>query len=214
VYYRRHLSKHQQCDKENEKNLTTESYKEFYMNKIFKVALAMIVMAFSANQVLAQGGPPPIVDMRVTSKAFADGAVVPLKYTLHGDNIQPDFTITGAPATAVSYAIIMHDIEVALGSNTDDVTHWVAFNIPSPNIAEGSLPAGSVNGNNIRNQPGYMGSGAPLKERFHHYVFEFYALNANLDLKEGASRADVMAAMQGKVVGKAAYIGRYANAQP
>jgi phosphatidylethanolamine-binding protein (PEBP) family uncharacterized protein len=107
----------------------------------------------------------------------------------------------------------MHDIEVALGGNTDDVTHWVAFNIPSPNIAEGSLPEGSVNGSNIRG-PGYMGSGAPLKDRFHHYVFEFYALGSNLDLPEGASRADVMAAMQGKVVAKAAYVGRYANAQP
>src|SRR5687768_3693697 len=101
------------------------------MKKVFTIALAMIVMAFTTNQVLAQGGPPAIVDMRVASKAFADGAVIPLKYTSHGDNIQPDFTITGAPATAVSYAIIMHDIEVALGGNTDDVTHWVAFNIPS-----------------------------------------------------------------------------------
>ncbi len=184
------------------------------MKKIFTMALALVVMAFTANQVLAQGGPPQIANMQVTSKAFADGAVIPIKYTSHGDNIQPDFTITGAPATAVSYAVIMHDIEVALGGNTDDVTHWVAFNIPSPNIAEGKLPDGSVDGNNIRQQSGYMGSGAPLKDRFHHYVFEFYALNANLDLQKGASRADVMAAMQGKVVAKAAYVGKYADARP
>lgn len=183
------------------------------MKKIFTLALAVIAMAFTANQVMAQGGPP-LANMQVTSKAFADGAVIPIKYTSHGDNIQPDFTITGAPATTVSYAIIFHDIEVALAPNTDDVTHWVAFNIPSPNIPEGSLPEGSVDGNNIRQQPGYMGSGAPMKDRFHHYVFEFYALNANLDLPEGASRADVMAAMQGKVVAKAAYVGKYADARP
>ena len=59
-----------------------------------------------------------------------------------------------------------------------------------------------------------MGSGAPLRDRFHHYVFEFYALSANLELAEGASRDDVMAAMQGKVTAKAAYVGKYANAQP
>ncbi|MES2623751.1 MAG: YbhB/YbcL family Raf kinase inhibitor-like protein [Pseudomonadota bacterium] len=181
------------------------------MKKIFTLALAMVVMAFSAHQVMAQGFVLP--NMQVTSKAFADGAVIPLKFTSHGDNIQPDFTITGAPDTTVSYAIIMHDIEVALGGNTDDVTHWVAFNIPSPTISEGKLPDGSVQGNNIRGL-GYMGSGAPLKDRFHHYVWEFYALSANLDLKEGASRADVMEAMKGKVVAKAAYVGRYANAQP
>ena len=32
------------------------------------------------------------------------------------------------------------------------------------------------------------GSGAPLKERFHHYVWEFYALNTTLDLPAGATR--------------------------
>jgi Raf kinase inhibitor-like YbhB/YbcL family protein len=182
------------------------------MKKIFTIVLAVITMAFTANQIMAAEFVLP--NMQVKSKAFEDGGIIPLKFTSHGENVQPDFTITGAPETTVSYAIIFHDIEVALGGNTDDVTHWVAFNIPSPNIAEGSLPAGSVNGNNIRGQAAFMGSGAPLKDRFHHYVFEFYALNANLDLPEGASRADVMAAMQGKVVAKAAYVGRYANAQP
>src|SRR5215217_3431964 len=118
--------------------------------------------------------------MKVTSKAFDDGAVIPIKYTSHGDNIHPDSTPTGAPDTTVAYAVILHDIDVAIGGNTDDVTHWVAFNIPSANIAEGGLPEGSVDGANIRGT-GYMGSGAPMKDRFHHYVFEFYALSAKLD---------------------------------
>jgi len=182
------------------------------MKKMFLMSLAFAAMVLGAGQAAAQGFTLP--NMQVRSNAFEDGGIVPLKYTSHGDNIQPNFTITGAPDNTVSYAIIMHDIEVAIGGNTDDVTHWVAFNIPSPNIAEGSLPAGSVNGNNIRGQAGYMGSGAPMRDRFHHYVFEFYALSANLDLPEGASRADVMAAMQGKVTAKAAYVGRYANATP
>jgi Raf kinase inhibitor-like YbhB/YbcL family protein len=182
------------------------------MKKLFTLALAVVAMVLSASYAAAQGFQLP--NVKVTSKAFQDGGVIPIKYTSHGESIQPDFVITGAPENTVSYAIIFHDIDVAVGGNTDDVTHWVAFNIPSPNIPEGSLPEGSVNGNNLRGQASYMGPGAPLPDRLHHYVFEFYALNANLDLPEGASRADVMAAMQGKVVGKAAYVGRYANAQP
>ena len=182
------------------------------MKKIFTLALAMIVMACTAYQAIAAEFVLP--PMKVTSKAFEDGAVIPIKFTSHGDNVQPDFTITGAPETTVSYAVILHDIDVAIGGKTDDVTHWVAFNISSPNIAEGSLPAGSVYGNNVTGRAAFMGSGAPMKDRFHHYVFEFYALNANLDLPSGASRADVMAAMQGKVVAKAAYVGRYADARP
>ena len=171
------------------------------------VATAML----SSNQAAAQGFQLP--NMQVTSNAFEDGGIIPIRFTSHGDNVQPDFTISGAPDETVSYAIIFHDIDVAFGGNTDSVTHWLAWNIPSPSIPEGSLPAGSVQGNNIRGQAAYMGSGAPLPDRYHHYVFEFYALSENLDLPEGASREQLMAALQGKVVAKAAYVGRYANAQ-
>jgi Raf kinase inhibitor-like YbhB/YbcL family protein len=181
------------------------------MKNLFRISLAVFTMVFTLNHAFAQGFQLP--NMQVTSTAFEDGGIIPIKYTSHGDNVQPAFTITGAPENAVSFAIIFHDIEVAIGGNTDDVTHWLAWNIPSPNIPEGSLPAGSVQGNNIRGQASFMGSGAPYADRYHHYVFEFYALSANLDLPEGASRADLMAALQGKVVAKAAYVGRYANAQ-
>jgi len=182
------------------------------MKKVIGIVLPVLLLAVTASQVGAQGFQLP--NMQVRSNAFEDGGVIPIRFTSHGDNVQPGFTITGAPDTTVSYAIVFHDIEVAIGGNTDDVTHWIAWNIPSANIPEGSLPAGSVQGNNIRGQAGYMGSGAPLRDRFHHYVFEFYALSANLDLPEGSSRADLMSAMQGNVVAKAAYVGRYANAQP
>ena len=176
------------------------------MKKIIGLALAMVL----AGTVQAQN----IVNMQVRSEAFEDGAVIPIRFTSHGDNVQPDFKIVGAPAETVAYAIIMHDIEVSIDKNGTDVTHWVAYDIPSGEIAEGKLPAGSVNGKNIRGATGYMGSGAPLKDRFHHYVWEFYALNAKLGLPEGATRAEVEKAMEGKIIGKAAYVGRYANAKP
>ena len=179
-------------------------------SKLTGFVFAFIAMA--ASQVFAQGFQLP--NMQVTSTAFPDGGVIPIKYTSHGDNVQPAFTITGAPELTASFAIIFHDIEVAIGGGIGDVTHWVAFNIPSANIAEGSLPAGSVSGNNIRGATGYMGPGAPYADRFHHYVFEFYALDDKLDLPEGATRDQLIEAMTGHVVAKAAYVGRYANARP
>ncbi|MDT8399039.1 MAG: YbhB/YbcL family Raf kinase inhibitor-like protein [Pseudomonadales bacterium] len=182
-------------------------------SKIMSIALALLALVgFASNQAAAQGFTLPL--MKVSTNAFPDGGVIPLKYTSHGDNVQPNFTITGAPDNTVSYAIIFHDIDVSLGGSTNDVLHWTAWNIPSATIAEGSLPAGSVQGANIRNQNNYMGPGAPSNERFHHYVFEFYALSENLGLAEGASRADLLAALEGKVVAKAAYVGRYTRAIP
>ena len=180
------------------------------MKKLAGIALALVALVGTVQQVQAQN----IVNMQIRSEAFPDGMVVPLRFTSHGDNVQPDFTIIGAPAETVAYAIIMHDIEVAVDKNGTDVTHWVAYDIPSPQIPEGKLPAGSVYGKNITGKAVYMGSGAPLPDRFHHYVWEFYALNAKLGLPEGATRAEVMKAMEGKIIGKAAYVGRYANAKP
>ena len=53
-----------------------------------------------------------------------------------------------------------------------------------------------------------MGPGAPAGPRYHHYVFELYALNTNLDLLPTASRDDLWKAMQGKTVAKAASLRR------
>jgi Raf kinase inhibitor-like YbhB/YbcL family protein len=153
---------------------------------------------------------PGLVPLLIESKAFADGGIVPDKYSFRGGNTQPDFKISNAPAETQSLAIILHDIDVALGGNTDDVLHWVAFNIPgtTKEISEGKLPEGSVTGKNIRENV-YMGPGAPPGPRYHHYVFEFYALNAKLDLPATASRPELLEAMKGKVIAKAAYVGRF-----
>jgi Raf kinase inhibitor-like YbhB/YbcL family protein len=193
-------------------NNRTTFNQDHIMKTLAVLIVAVTTLALPARQAAAQGFQLP--NMQVRSSAFEDGGTIPIRFTSHGQNVQPDFRITGAPDTCKSFVIIMHDIEVALGGNPDDVTHWVAFNIPSPNIPEGKLPEGSVTGNNIQNKPVYMGSGAPLKDRLHHYVWEFYALNSTLDLPAGATREQVTQAMRGKVVAKAAYVGRYANAKP
>ena len=71
-----------------------------------------------------------------------------------------------------------------------------------------------MTGKNIANQNAYFGPGAPAGPRFHHYVFELYALSANLDLPNTAGRAELLAAMEGKTVAKAAYVGRYRSGPP
>lgn len=150
---------------------------------------------------------PPLL---MESDAFADGGIVPPKFAGRG-GVQPGFKFSNAPAGTVSYAIIFHDLDVALMGGVDDVLHWMAWNIPASanGIPEGSLPPGSVQGNNLTGQPVYMGPGAPAGPRYHHYVFELYALNANLDLPATATRADLLKAMEGKTVAKAAYVGRF-----
>jgi Raf kinase inhibitor-like YbhB/YbcL family protein len=196
----------------------------------FSAALALLfsgllfVATVPAQQPPAAGGGQPqqgqrprgpgLVPLLIESNAFPDGGIVPDKYSFRGGNVQPDFKISNAPADTQSFAIILHDIDVGIGG-PDDVLHWVAFNIPgtTKEISEGKLPEGSVTGKNMRDN-NYMGPGAPPGPRYHHYVFEFYALNAKLDLPATASRPELLAAMKGKVIAKAAYVGRFRGTAP
>jgi len=176
------------------------------------VASIVALAALGGDEAAAQrGGGFQLPPLLMETDAFPDGGVVPARFTARGGNVQPGFTFSNAPDGTASYAIIFHDLDVAIGGNTGDVLHWMAWNIPASagGIPEGSLPAGSVQGRNLMGQATYMGPGAPPGPRDHHYVWELYALNANLELPETASREDLLAAMQGKVVAKAAYVGRY-----
>lgn len=193
------------------------------MRKTLMTAVAVLAVVAAGATTVAQqsagsGAAPAgrvrwkLVPMLVESKAFEDGGIVPLKYSFYGANTLPDFKLSNLPETTQTLAIILHDLDVAAAYNPEDNLHWLAWNIPATvpvtQIEEGKLPEGSVNGRNGRP---YMGMGAPNGPRYHHYVFEFYALDAKLDLPITAGRAELLEAMKGKVVAKAAYVGRFRN---
>ena len=174
-----------------------------------------------------QGGPPPqggqgrgggrgfsLPPLLMESDAFPDGGIVPQKYAGRG-GVQPAFKFSNAPQGTVSYAMIFHDLDVALMGGVNDVLHWIAWNIPASanGIPEGKLPEGAIQGRNLAGQNAYMGPGAPPGPRFHHYVFELYALGVMLDLSATANRDDLLKAMDGKVVAKSAYVGRYRSGE-
>jgi phosphatidylethanolamine-binding protein (PEBP) family uncharacterized protein len=209
----------------------------FVMRTKFKAAIALLALTASAAFAQAPaGGPPPgaapggppgaggppraggggfgLIPMLVESRSFSDGGVIPLKNSMYGGSTLPDFKITAGPATAQTIAIIFHDLDVATGGNTDDNLHWMAWNIPMSGgvatIEEGKLPEGST-GKGMRG-PAFAGPGAPNSPRYHHYVFEFYALSGKLDIPaDTTDRPALLAAMKGKVVAKSAYVGRFRN---
>lgn len=173
-----------------------------------------------------RGGP----SLMITSPSFPDGAEVPIKFAgarcTGCENKSPEFKfnwIQGMnpaerPATVQTYAIIFHDIENATNRGTADTLHWTIYNIPGTvsglpeGLPTGALPDGSTHGPGIRGGPtgGYFGPGAGASLRLNHYIFEFYALDSKLDFPAGPpTREQLMAAMEGHVVGKAAYVGRF-----
>jgi Raf kinase inhibitor-like YbhB/YbcL family protein len=181
------------------------------LTKILRPTLAVLLPLVAGTAFAQQGGGrPPLVQLVVESTAFEDGGIVPDKYAGR-TGVQPGFKFSNVPSSVVSYAIIFHDLDVALNKGTGDVLHWIVWNIPASagGIPEGSLPAGAVQGKNIAGQNAYFGPGAPPGPRYHHYTFEIYALDGNLDLPGTAGRDELLAAMAGHVIAKAAYVGRF-----
>jgi Raf kinase inhibitor-like YbhB/YbcL family protein len=149
--------------------------------------------------------------LMMETDAFEDGGIVPPRFGCFGDNVQPSFKFKNVPETAVSLALIFHDIDVALDGRTEDGLHWTVWNIPpdAAGLPEGRLPPGAVLGRNVENRNAYLGPGAPSGPRYHHYVFELFALDRKLDLPLTAGRSELLQAMEGGVIAKAAYVGRF-----
>jgi hypothetical protein len=101
-------------------------------------------------------------------------------------------------------------------ATTDDVLHWMAFNIPGTarELPEGmpattQTPDGTIQAKNLRNAVGYMGPGAGAAGPHHHYNFELFALDIKLDLGPDATRAEVLSVMNGHILGKGVVSGRF-----
>ena len=152
---------------------------------------------------LAAGGGK----MKISSSAFQEGGTIPEKFSKNGQNVSPELQIEGVPADAKALAIIVDDPDAPVGL----FTHWLVWNIdPKTNhIAEGNAPNGGVQGKNDFGDIGYGGPQPPSGT--HRYYFRVFALNGPLDLKAGAKRKELDAAMKGYVVAQGQLMGRYSK---
>lgn len=147
----------------------------------------------------------------IGSSAFSEGGTIPRKHTCDGPDLSPPLSWTGAPAGVRSFALICEDPDAPRGA----WVHWVIFDLPASltGLPEG-VPAAAeppVGGRQGKNDFGGMGYGGPCCPRgtTHRYFFRLYALDATLGLKAGATKADVLKAMEGRILAEAQLMGRY-----
>jgi Raf kinase inhibitor-like YbhB/YbcL family protein len=144
--------------------------------------------------------------MKITSSAFNEGGNIPSKFTCDGSDTSPPLQITGVPPAAKSLVLIVDDPDAPGGL----FTHWLLWNIPpqTNSIAEGGAPKG-VQGTNDFGKSGYRGPCPPPGT--HRYSFKILALDGELDLRTGAKRSQVDAAIKGHVIAQGQLIGRYSR---
>lgn len=149
--------------------------------------------------------------LELTSPAFDDGARIPERFTCDGADVSPPLEIAGVPEEAASLALVADDPDAPAGT----WVHWVLWGLPGDRreLPEGVPPGeegpdGARQGTNDFGNSGYGGPcpppGAP-----HRYFFKLYALEGTPDLAPGATKEELLEAIDPRVVASCELMGRY-----
>jgi len=145
--------------------------------------------------------------MDLTCDAFASGRPMPRRFSREGDDLSPPFEWQDVPEAAESLAVLCEDPD-APGERP--FVHWLVYNIPADRSA---LPEGGpVPGSEATNDFGERGYGGPMPppdHGAHRYHFRLYAVDRRLDLEPGASREELLRAMEGHVLAQSEWVGLY-----
>jgi Raf kinase inhibitor-like YbhB/YbcL family protein len=166
-----------------------------------------------------QGRRAPMQVLSLTTSAWTDGGMIPAKYTQAGAQVSPPLAWSNVPDGVQSFVLIARDTDAAIGTGTDDILHWMVWNIPASarSLAE-AMPQGHQLPDGTRqisaSGPYYRGPGAPASGPPHHYLFELYALDATIDVpavgqSPPLTRAAVEQAMAGKIRAKGSLVGLF-----
>jgi len=150
------------------------------------------------------------MEIKIKSLAFVPGGKIPGKYTCDGMDISPPLTWTSGPEGTKTFALICDDPDAPMGT----WVHWVLFNLPADitefreNVPpEKELENGAKQGINDFSKIGYGGPCPPGGT--HRYFFKLYALDTEIDLEAGATKAELLKAMEGHILAEGQLIGRY-----
>ena len=171
--------------------------------------ILIIAFAFSNNIFLNCKSEKKNSALTITSKAFAEGEIIPAKYTCDAENISPEISWTKGPDKTKTYALICDDPDAP----SKVWVHWVVYNIPADvtELTE-KFPTDSIyknieNGINDFGTLGYSGPCPPSGT--HHYKFKIYALDCNLNLKAASTKAQLEAAMKDHIIANGMLTGLY-----
>jgi Raf kinase inhibitor-like YbhB/YbcL family protein len=153
------------------------------------------------------------MSFQISSSAFSEGEMIPKKFSCEGADVSPPLRWSEPPTATHSFALIMDDPDAPAGT----WVHWVLYNLPAntKELPEGvekreQLASGALQGRNDFGKIGYGGP-CPPPGKPHRYYFKLYALDSKLEVKAGATKADLERAMKGHTLGQTQLVGRYSR---
>ena len=143
--------------------------------------LCLLVLLMAASVGGCKGG-----ELNLESPAFADGGLIPEKYTIDGEKVSPPLEWSNVPDGAKSLALVMVDYDVPPEYGGKFI-HWMVYDIPvgTREFADGASPSGYLptgtkefpNAYSAFGRPELTRYGPPWPPAAHRYQFTLYALS-------------------------------------
>lgn len=169
---------------------------------MIQILIGVVMGAFQAQA----------VPFSVTSPHIQHEQPIEQKYTCEGENKTPLLTWHNVPKGTRSLALICDDPDAP---RPEPWVHWVVFNIPVDRETIGpsldrkkEVADGTLQGKNSFRKIGYDGPCPPAGTQ-HRYFFKLYALDTMLDLKGGATKQELLEAIEGHIIAQAELMGTY-----
>jgi Raf kinase inhibitor-like YbhB/YbcL family protein len=151
----------------------------------------------------------------LTSTAFAQGMPIPERHRgrIFGPNISPALSWTQPPAPTRELVLIVQDPDVPIGrAASHALTCGIdpsLSGIPENGLSHPSPVDGLRHGKGALGRRGWAGPMPVPSHGPHSYVFQLFALDRQLELPEKFTLTDILAAMAGRVIGRARLDGSY-----
>tara|TARA_B100000029_G_scaffold406635_1_gene407316 strand:- start:1829 stop:2257 length:429 start_codon:yes stop_codon:yes gene_type:complete len=140
-----------------------------------------------------------VSEFSISSPDFNEGAEIPKKFGYKFENQQPQIDFKNIPEGTKTIALVMDDPD-AMSAVGKVWVHWLEYHDVNDitTTIQGKTDFGEI---------GYGGPAPPDKR--HTYIFKAYALNMELDLKEGYSKKELEDAINSNIISKAKLTGTF-----
>jgi hypothetical protein len=145
----------------------------------------------------------------LSSPAFDDGEELDPSFTAdEEDAVAPPLEWSAPPVGTVELALVVEDPDAP---TEEPFCHWLVWGLAPQRgkLLEGEAPPRV--GKNAFGNSEWLLPAPPTGDEPHGYVFQLFALDSPLTLMPGATRGDLVEAMEGHIVAAAVLTATYAR---